>query len=187
MLCIGYGVYPPETTGEVWATIYSMMIGASLFACIVGSITAVLLSLDSASANFQGYMNEMNAYFRHMEVSPELRIRVNQYLSMRWATDRDEEEVLDDSSDLHGLKMYDESKILSYLSPSLRLDLANLHCEAMLNKNPVFNKNFFPATLSRWMSQVLEPCTFLKGDVVIAEGEPPINMFFLRMGKAEIR
>jgi len=53
MLCIGYGVFPPSNTSEAWATILSMSIGASLFACIVGSITAVLLSLDSAGDNFQ--------------------------------------------------------------------------------------------------------------------------------------
>jgi len=73
MLCIGYGVYPPSTTEEVWATIFSMSIGASLFACIVGSITAVLLSLDSTSANFQTYMNEANLF-----CSPASAIRVTQ-------------------------------------------------------------------------------------------------------------
>jgi hypothetical protein len=190
MLCIGYGVYPPETTAEVWATIYSMMLGAGLFANIVGSITAVLLSLDSASANYQGYVNEMNAYFRHLEVSPDLRLRVNKYLSMRWAHDLNERvgDVVqqDDMVDMNGLKMYDEDKILSYLSPALRLELGSLHCSAMLGKNPVFNKSFFPPTLARWMASVLMPCTYLHEDTVIAEGEPPTRIFFIRQGKAEI-
>jgi hypothetical protein len=36
------------------------------------------------------------------------------------------------------------------------------------------------------MAQVLEPCTFLMADRVISQGEPPLNMYFIRQGKAEI-
>ena len=112
MLCIGYGVHPPETVGEVWAIILSMSIGASLFACIVGSITAVLLSLDSASANFQGYINEVNAYFKHKEIPPELQVKVTHYLYSKWSKQKNEdEEVNEDDLELNGLKMYDEEKV----------------------------------------------------------------------------
>ncbi|KAJ1454291.1 hypothetical protein M885DRAFT_420819, partial [Pelagophyceae sp. CCMP2097] len=44
MLCIGYGTLSaPVSVTEVWLTTISMTLGASLFAAIIGSITALFL------------------------------------------------------------------------------------------------------------------------------------------------
>jgi len=184
MLCIGYGVYPPETVGEVWAIIFSMSVGASLFACIVGSITAVLLSLDSASANFQGYINEVNAYFKHKEIPPELQVKVTQFLYAKWNPQIANEDVNSDSVELNGLKMYDEVKILDGLSPALRKELSLANCQNMLDKSPVFNKSFFPIQLQRWLAENLSGVIFLSSDIIIREGDVATEMYMLRRGKA---
>ena len=123
-----------------------MSVGASLFACIVGSITAVLLSLDSASANFQTYMNEANAYFAHRQVPPKLRKKVKTYLSMRWSQRHGERMQYIEEGEFiksSGIKMYDEGKILSNLSPYLRKELSLAAVKFMLRKNPVFSDSFF--------------------------------------------
>ena len=56
----------------------------------------------------------------------------------------------------------------------------------MLAKSPVFNKSFFPQSLSLWMSQVLQPVVFLKEDIMIEEGEPATCMYFVRKGVAQL-
>lgn len=43
MLCIGYGRYPPLTVSEIWITIFSMVIGASLYAIFIGQISSMTL------------------------------------------------------------------------------------------------------------------------------------------------
>ncbi|GMI02845.1 hypothetical protein TrRE_jg6550 [Triparma retinervis] len=187
MLCIGYGVYPPETVGEVWAIIVSMSIGASLFACIVGSITAVLLSLDSASANFQGYINEVNAYFKHRDIPPDLQLKVTHYLYKKWAKGKEGvEDVNGDEVELNGLKMYDEVKILEGLSPSLRAALNLSICSNMLEKSPVFNRSFFPVQLQRWLAGKLSFVIFLSSDVLISEGDVPCEMYLIRKGSVRL-
>ena len=175
MISIGYGVYPPMTNAAVWVTLISMAMGSALFACVVGSVTAVLMSLDSPTANFQSYLNEMNAFFDHMQTSPELRIKVRNYLATKWSnkdgdrravanTDGEELELEDaDTNDLSGLRMYSTEKILHELSPCLRKELAFAQCSTMLNRNPIFNESFFGSTLLRWMTEILQPVIFLKG------------------------
>jgi len=190
MLCIGYGVYPPSTTEEVWATIFSMSIGASLFACIVGSITAVLLSLDSTSANFQTYMNEANAYFAHRQVPSELRKKVKSYLSMRWSQRHGERMQYIEEGELvksSSVKMYDEDKVLDNLSPYLRKELALSAVKFMLNKNPVFANSFFPVNLCHFLAQSLRECLFLEGQTIIYENSVADALYFIRKGKVEVK
>jgi len=43
MLCIGYGRYPPLTVSEIWITIFSMVMGASLYAIFIGQISSMTL------------------------------------------------------------------------------------------------------------------------------------------------
>ncbi len=49
MLCIGYGQRPPRTTVEVWVTIVSMLLGATLYAMFIGHITNLIYSSTSST------------------------------------------------------------------------------------------------------------------------------------------
>ena len=49
MLCIGYGQRAPRTTLEVWITIVSMLVGATLYAMFIGHITNLIYSTTSSS------------------------------------------------------------------------------------------------------------------------------------------
>lgn len=49
MLCIGFGRWPPQNTTEVWITIISMLIGASLYAMFIGHISTLIHSIHSSS------------------------------------------------------------------------------------------------------------------------------------------
>ena len=52
MLCIGFGKWPPQNTTEVWITIISMLIGASLYAMFIGHISTLIHSVNSASRDY---------------------------------------------------------------------------------------------------------------------------------------
>ena len=53
MLCIGFGRFPPQNITEVWVTIISMLIGASLYAMFIGHISTLIHSADSASRKYK--------------------------------------------------------------------------------------------------------------------------------------
>lgn len=52
MLCIGFGRWPPQNTTEVWITIISMLIGASLYAMFIGHISTLIHSANSSSRQY---------------------------------------------------------------------------------------------------------------------------------------
>ena len=52
MLCIGFGRWPPQNTTEVWTTIISMLIGASLYAMFIGHISTLIHSTHSSSRQY---------------------------------------------------------------------------------------------------------------------------------------
>lgn len=179
MLCIGYGVYPPETLPEVWAIIFSMSLGASLFACIVGSLTAVLLSLDSSNATFTAYMNELEAYFNHRAVESEIRLDCMEYLKLRFGSD--------ENQSLNGLKMYNETSLLSPLPSSLRQKLRSTAASHLLEKNPIFNSSFFPKNLQDNVASKLEPEWYNPSSTVCREGDLPSGLWFVKSGVVEIK
>ena len=214
MLCIGYGVYPPETLPELWAITFSMSLGASMFACIVGSVTAVLLSLDLASASFQGYTNEvraselrgttsairsasslkplrhssqLEAYFAHKEIPPSLRLKVNNYIQSRWSRDSPQEvDRQGPESSLQGLKMYSEERIHDKLSPALRRELMASSVTSTLDKNPVFTASFFGSTLQMYMCTSLTQEWFQEGDHILVQGAPGSSVYFVKSGSVEV-
>ena len=188
MLCIGYGVYPPETLPELWAITFSMSLGASMFACIVGSVTAVLLSLDSASSAFEGYSNELEAYFAHKDVPPSLRLRVRSYINSRWSRDAPHgDDTQNTDGSITGLKMYSEQHILSNLSPALRRELTASSVTSTLNKNPVFTSSFFGTTLQNFICTSMTQEWFQDGDLILVQGSPGSSMYFVKSGSVEVR
>lgn len=52
MVCIGYGRFPPQNAAEVWITIISMLIGATFYAMLIGHISTLMYSVDSASRQY---------------------------------------------------------------------------------------------------------------------------------------
>jgi len=48
MLSIGYGRYPPQSLGDVWLTMVSMLSGAICYALFVGHTTALIQSFDTS-------------------------------------------------------------------------------------------------------------------------------------------
>ena len=53
MLCIGFGRFPPQNITEVWVTIISMLIGATLYAMFIGHISTLIHTADSASRKYK--------------------------------------------------------------------------------------------------------------------------------------
>ncbi|KAH8084947.1 potassium sodium hyperpolarization-activated cyclic nucleotide-gated channel [Aureococcus anophagefferens] len=87
MLCIGYGVAMPLSTVEVVLTTLSMLLGAALFAGIIGSLTAFMMSLDSPSAKRGSARGQSHSVLDEDQIlgqlSPQLRREVNLYLVSR--------------------------------------------------------------------------------------------------------
>ena len=77
MLCIGYGsVSKPLSVVEVWLTIISMSVGAALFAGSIGTLTALILTMDSPSAKYDVLLADTNVYMDHVGLPADVRTRI---------------------------------------------------------------------------------------------------------------
>ena len=126
MLCIGYGAHEPKLPSEAWMTIWSMTSGAALFSGIMGSITAVLLSLDSSGQKYVSHMDEVEAFMMRREVPPELRQRIRGYMKLRYTGQEEREEDDADDGPKRVPRMYSEEGIINELSVGIKRDL-NFH------------------------------------------------------------
>ena len=101
MTTVGYGDLTPASTLErVYATV-AMLIGATVFGYIVGSVAGIVLKLNASAVKYDQKMEEISEYLRDIRVPKTLRDRVMTYyeyfLARRSAFDEDT--ILADLSD----------------------------------------------------------------------------------------
>ena len=168
MLCIGYGQSPPEIDAEVWVTIFSMLLGATLYGLFVASLSSLMNSMDSGGSLYNSKLDMVNEYMHQLRLPPELRARMRMYFRHRFANKR----------------VFDESSILGEMSASLRRDITLFTCQDILNKVPLF-QGAEPAFISA-IAGVLRPALFSPGDVVIQQGDPGHRMYFIKSGGVDI-
>lgn len=59
MLSIGYGMYPPGNSTDMWLTIASMLAGATCYALFVGHATTLIQSFDTSSRQFRDHVSTL--------------------------------------------------------------------------------------------------------------------------------
>ena len=85
-----------QLLSEVWVTIWSMLAGASCYAGIIGSISAMMLNMDASGSRYLSRLDEMTQYMRDNDLPAALRDRVRGYFEQRWQQRKmfSEEELL---------------------------------------------------------------------------------------------
>jgi potassium voltage-gated channel Eag-related subfamily H protein 7 len=66
----------PETNGQLTFSIVMSMVGIVVFSTVIGSLSAVLSSLDSAAAAKQDQLDSVNAFLTFRKVNPDLKLRI---------------------------------------------------------------------------------------------------------------
>lgn len=168
MLCIGYGQMPPQTIFEIWATIISMVVGASFYIVLSGIMTSLLLSMDRGGAMYDEHIGAWSEYFRHRGLSPALRRRITRYIHRRYST----------------RKIFDEQALLSHLPENLRVDINMYLCEELISNVPIFKA--CRTVVVRALVSKLDNDIYLPGDLVFYKGEPADNLYFISTGRVVI-
>ena len=77
MTTVGYGDISPDRNIEYVVSMIVMLIGASMYAFIIGNIASLFSNLDAAKANYWNRIEAISRYLRHHQVPPELNTRIN--------------------------------------------------------------------------------------------------------------
>ena len=81
---VGYGDIVPIGTLETAFAIVVMVVGASMYALIIGSVASVVSSIDSSKATFWNRVEGVNQYLRGRDLPPELTEQIQNYYDYIW-------------------------------------------------------------------------------------------------------
>ena len=76
---IGYGDVSPQTDGERVFALCFMMLGAVLYAYIVGSFCQVITSLDPAASDFRSSMDHLNSLMKSSHCPQEMKVKLRTF------------------------------------------------------------------------------------------------------------
>jgi hypothetical protein len=167
---IGYGDYTPnhDVDLQIIYTIAVMVFGVGMYGYIIGNVATLIANLDTARANYQEKMEEVNDFMRTKRVPAPLQARVKDYYGYLWET----------------RKSITTTSITSDLPHTLAMDILLFLNKTILEKVALFkNAN---EIFIREIVQLLKPMVFLPDDYIIRQGEYGDCMYFLSNGDVEI-
>uniref|UniRef100_K3WUP8 Cyclic nucleotide-binding domain-containing protein n=1 Tax=Globisporangium ultimum (strain ATCC 200006 / CBS 805.95 / DAOM BR144) TaxID=431595 RepID=K3WUP8_GLOUD len=168
MTTVGYGDSNPGNPVEVAYVTFGVMIGASTFTYVVGTLSSLVDELHVNVDTYRERMDRLKAYLKEREVPKPLAARLRRYYEY-YLMQRDDE---------------NEDTILCALSDNLRSQLV-LH----LNRDVVSKIVFFASqddTCVSYLMGILDPEFCTPGEYVFKEGQIGRHMYFLVKGVAEV-
>lgn len=169
MTTVGFGDITPSRTTEYLVAMLVMLLGASLYAFLIGSIASLLSSLNVEKNRHRDRAQNLSYYLQQRGVSPDLNNRVRGYYEYLWTKRR-------------GLA---ESEILSDLPRGLQIEIKEKLAEQILEQVPLFE--FCSAVLKMELLSALHLESYGPGSVIVNEGERPGDIFFIVDGTLEVR
>ncbi len=168
MTTVGYGDITPARPMEYVFSSLIMLMGASLFAFIVGGIASLLSSIQAARNSHLERIDSVTDFLRQRNVPTELNSQVRNYYDYLW--DRHQ-----------GL---DTNEMLNDLPRPLRLEIMLHLASNILETVPLFK--YCSPVLRNALLLCLESRTFTPDSYVAREGETGKTIFFIIEGSVEI-
>jgi len=164
--------YRPTDPIEQWITIILILIGATLYAILVGTISSFTFNLDPSGKLFKQKMDEVGEYMEYKKLGENIKDRVRRHYELKF-----------------GGKYFDEDLILSELNMSLRKDIAIHNCRDLIAKVPFLTRNAGDGrdeNFTRSIAAKLFPEYYIAGDRIIEQEQIGNEMYFLASGTVDI-
>lgn len=168
MTTVGYGDISPGRTVEYLLGILIMLMGASLYAFVIGGVASLLSNLQAAKNSYREHIESVETYLRARRVPHHLSTQVHDYFEYLW--------------DRH--KGLNEPHLLRDLPDSLRLEIILHLARDVLERVPLFRHCSPP--LRNALLSALEPATYAPGNFLAREGEVGRSIVFVIRGEVEI-
>jgi len=168
MTTVGFGDITPHRTPEYIITIFIMLLGATMYAFIIGNVASLVSNLDSAKVSFWNRIDAITQYLRYRRVPHHLNTKVRKYYEYIWARHRGLEEKV----------FFDD------LPGPLRLEVLLNLTKELLNEVPLFK--YCSHSLRNELLTALKPQTFAPEGNIVCEDEISEGIYFISRGEAEI-
>ena len=161
---VGYGDVTPQTDVERTYLVFAMLIGASVYAYVVGSICSVIASMNHRETEFQELMDSLNAFIREAEIQEDTAFRLRSFFRYRRQ---------------HGSRK-SWHDLLDMMSPSIRWEVAHQLNGGWMSHVPFFAG--LPSTVSIELSFAFQLETFPPEEQIISQTDESTKMFVIKQG-----
>jgi voltage-gated potassium channel len=168
MTTVGYGDITPGRTAEYIRSGLIMLMGASLYAFIIGSIASLLNSIHAAKNRHWDRIESVTEFLREHKAPAELNEEVRNYYEHVWERHRG----------------VDRNRMLDDLPPPLRLSVLLHLTEKIRHTVPLFRHS--SGLLRDALLTSLDSRTYTPGSLIAQEGDRGNSIFFIAEGTVEI-
>ncbi len=168
MTTVGYGDITPNRAIEYVFSIIVMLLGASMYAFIIGNIASLFSNLDAAKVSFWNRTESVIKYLRDRQVPFELTNKIRNYYEYMWASHRGS----------------GEDYLFNDLPQPLRLEILEHVAHELLAKVPLLSN--CSETLRHVLLMALKPKTYAPDGYIVRAGETGDRIFFLSKGNAVV-
>jgi CRP-like cAMP-binding protein len=165
---VGYGDITPHRNVEYVLSMLVILIGASMWAFIIGNIASLLSSLDSAKTTFWNRVELVTQFLRSRRVPQEVNESVRGYYEYTWSRYRGA----------------NERNLLTDLPAPLRLEVLTHLAREVLARVPLFQH--CGPVLRNELLLALEPTIITPGGFAVREGEMANGIYFISRGTIEV-
>ncbi len=168
MTTVGYGDITPHLNYEYVFTIVVMIIGASMYALVIGNIASLISNLDRQKSNYWGKIEAIKLYLHYRGAPVKLNERLRNFYEYRWAHHR-------------GL---DEQMIFNDLPDPLRLEVMIQLTKGLLRNVPLFK--YCSENLKNVLLLALKAKTYDPDSLLVRSGDTAKEIFFISKGNIDI-
>ncbi|KAJ3340754.1 anaphase-promoting complex subunit Hcn1 [Entophlyctis luteolus] len=149
--------YHPVNANEQILNVALMLLGAGLFACVLGSISSIAMGYDASGRLFKQKVDELKEYMNWRSLEPITQRKIMKYFNLKYRG-----------------KYFDESSLLNEMNDSLRMEIAVHNCKELISKVPFLRRvqndgrdDLFAGRIA----SALQPCYYVAGDILFLQGE----------------
>jgi hypothetical protein len=168
MTTVGFGDITPKRTTEYLVAMIVMLLGATLYAFIIGSIASLLSSLNIEKTRHRDKVQNLSYYLQQRGASADLNNRVRGYYEYLWSKHR-------------GVA---ESDLLNDLPRALQIEIKEQLAKQVIQQVPLFE--FCSTVLKMELLAALQLESYGPGIAVVREGEKAGDIFFIVDGNLAV-
>ncbi|KAJ3025841.1 UNVERIFIED_CONTAM: hypothetical protein HDU68_006592 [Siphonaria sp. JEL0065] len=164
--------YKPSYAVEQWFVITFCIIGAGLFATIVGTVSSLAMGFDASGRLYKEKLDELREYMRWKDLDSLTRRKILKYFDLKYRG-----------------KYFEEATLLSDLNESLRMEIAAHNCRNLISKVSFLRRQQNDGRDELFLGKIATSfvtCYFVTGDILFTQGQPGQEMYFILSGKVNV-
>jgi len=164
MSTIGYGDISPVTSAERIVACIMMLVGAGIYAYVVGSITSTVQTMEAGVRKYQELMDQLNQFLEENQVDTSLRVQARAYFRTRHQAGN----------------LVDWRELLAEMSPDLREQIASQSHENWAGGSLYFWN--CPDEFVGKAAALFKEVTFPKGEKILEIGQNVNEIYVIKRG-----